>query len=445
MKLYNNFRDHLLAAVVAIAFIFSIAYIAYVPSQHEFLRIIIPISVAFLCYYYMLRSDKNNYSFQQLLLIALIARFCIIFAVPNLSDDIYRFLWDGRMVQSGLNPYGLLPSETVGTNSLLSQGLYALLNSPNYYTIYPSVIQFINTLSTFVASTDFHYEILIYKLIVVLFEIALLKVLYKFLKNHNYPSKNLFLYALNPLIIIEISHNLHSEGIMILFLIMGLNSLHSGRIYKAAILFSFSIASKLLPLMYIPIILLKQSIKNSIHLVGMGLISLLILFCPIFYQNPLLGLDQLSSLGLYLKKFEFNGSIYYLLRWLGYEIYGYNLIHVLGPILTLAAGAAILIISIRDKSKNITQFSVALLLITTIFLFTSRTVHPWYLSLPIVLCIFTPFRFPIVWSYLICWTYINYSYSVYQENLLIVFIEYLIVLVLMTYEIYLYKKRLITM
>ena len=62
-------------------------------------------------------------------------RLMLLFSFPNLSDDIFRFIWDGRMCSLGINPYGYLPSEIVDNHAALGAELYSELNSPNYFTI----------------------------------------------------------------------------------------------------------------------------------------------------------------------------------------------------------------------------------------------------------------------------------------------------------------------
>jgi hypothetical protein len=44
-----------------------------------------------------------------------------------------------------------------------------------------------------------------------------------------------------------------------------------------------------------------------------------------------------------------------------------------------------------------------------------------------MLCCFTHWRFPLVWSFLIMLTYTNYLTEPYQENLWLVTVEYLAV------------------
>ena len=86
----------------------------------------------------------------------------LLFAFPNLSDDIYRFVWDGNLIGLNINPYGSMPSELVGQNNPgLSMDLYAQMNSPDYYTIYPPVTQLIFYISTWFSGNIFYSSLTI--------------------------------------------------------------------------------------------------------------------------------------------------------------------------------------------------------------------------------------------------------------------------------------------
>ncbi|NJW55608.1 mannosyltransferase, partial [Salinimicrobium sp. CDJ15-91] len=67
----------------------------------------------------------------------------------------------------------------------------------------------------------------------------------KLLKQLNLPESNIFLYLLNPLIIIELTGNLHFEGVMLFFMVAGLYLLQRQKWLFSALLFSCSIAVKL--------------------------------------------------------------------------------------------------------------------------------------------------------------------------------------------------------
>ena len=56
----------------------------------------------------------------------MLMRLLLLFSFPALSDDIYRFIWDGRLLLNLTDPYKQLPSEyvTQGIDGL-DQALFA--------------------------------------------------------------------------------------------------------------------------------------------------------------------------------------------------------------------------------------------------------------------------------------------------------------------------------
>jgi hypothetical protein len=153
--------------------------------------------------------------------------------------------------------------------------------------------------------------------------------------------------------------------------------------------------------------------------------------CGLFFAPLLLSEGFLagfsSSLELYQKKFEFNASLYYLARAYGYLDVGWNQIAVFGPWLARASAAGILLLALLDRRPDWASLPVGWLWAFVLYLLCATTVHPWYLSVPIMLCCFTNWRFPLVWSFLIMLTYTNYLTEPYHENLWLVTVEYLAV------------------
>lgn len=422
-------------------FFSSLIYLGFAPKQSDFTIIFSCFTLAFIAYA-LLVSKKMNCDFRLLLIASITIRIILIFPFPNLSDDIYRFIWDGRLQHIGINPYAAIPSELVGSNPILPEELFNLLNSPDYYSIYPPINQVVNYLSTYFSTTDYLYESVIYKSLLFVFDMISMFAVFHVLKKLELSKFKMFLYFLNPLVIIEISGNGHFEGVMIAFLALSLFFIVQKKAASSAVAFSLSVGSKLLPIMFAPAIFMFLRNRSAWSYIFIAILATLLIFLPAGLGIHLETMNLFDSIDLYVKKFEFNGSIYYLLRFIGYKIYGYNMIHILGPILTLATIVSILYISYRQKQNDYNQLIVTLFFSFTIFLFLSRTVHPWYLCIPIFLCIFNHFRFPIIWSYLITLTYINYSYSVYKENYMIVIFEYTIVFCFAIWELSSYRKTL---
>src|SRR5262245_17331799 len=71
---------------------------------------------------------------------AAVLRIAALIAPVSLSDDVFRYAWDGALILDGIDPYAVLPIEVVGRAGLSAADL-SLLNSPGYYTIYPPLAQ----------------------------------------------------------------------------------------------------------------------------------------------------------------------------------------------------------------------------------------------------------------------------------------------------------------
>ena len=76
-----------------------------------------------------------------------------------------------------------------------------------------------------------------------------------------------------------------------------------------------------------------------------------------------------------------------------------------------------------------------------LYYFLSTTIHPWYLSLPLILSIFTKFRFAMVWSIAAFLSYSAYVSVPAEENLWLVALEYLLVFGYMGHEIFKQTKN----
>ena len=187
---------------------------------------------------------------------------------------------------------------------------------------------------------------------------------------------------------------------------------------------ALSIASKLLPLMFLPLILLRQ--KNRLKFLAILLASISILFIPLIDQSFIHGMQD--SLTLYYQNFEFNAGLYYLLREIGYWVYDYNAISLIGKILFVLSVVMITGFSFYLASKKYNDsFSFTILYLA--FALLSLILHPWYIILLLAFVAFTNFRFPVVWSYFIFLTYIGYSQNGFMENYYIVGIEFLTLII----------------
>ena len=416
--------------------------LGYFTGQSDFPAIASFYAAFFLLYWWIYQQVQDKREIKIFLVWAILLRLILVFSLPNLSDDVYRFIWDGRLLINGHNPFEHLPVYYI-ENDLgipgINQALFEKLNSPEYFTIYPPVAQATFAIACWLFSGSILGSTIVMKLFLLAFEIGSIRLIVKILNIFDLPEKNVLLYAMNPLIIIEIVGNLHFEGGMIFFLLLAFYWLVRHRYHASAIAMAFSIASKLLPLIFLPFLIRRIGWRNAtFYFLVLGG-TLLVLFAPIlsatFFEN--FG----SSLDLYFRKFEFNASIYYVARWIGYQRVGYNQIASIGPALAMCTFLGVMLMALLEKKLDWLSLIEKMLFAICLYLLFTTTVHPWYTSLPLVLCVFTRFRFSVLWTALIPLTYINYSYNPYHENLWIVTLEYGLVIGLFIWESITKKKR----
>jgi hypothetical protein len=431
----NNKAKWLLAAL----FILAILYLAYIPYQSDF-NLIFPVYCsAFIAY--LLLVYKMPMSIKLVVRIGILLRVALLFSSPSFSDDIYRYLWDGMLSTEGINPYAFAPSEILNQfPSFIGAHIFPLLNSKDYFTVYPLLAQFLFLLAGLAAYTGLTIQLFIMKGLLIAFDIGTVIILPRLLHKLHLNPFHSFWYILNPLILLELNANAHLEGVMIFFLVSAAYLYTSGKQLRAYIFYLGAIATKIIPLMLFPFIYLRINKKHRLIFIFITGLFTVLLFLPALLSNKSTGI--LSSLKLYFEHFEFNASIYYIGRFLGQLIYGYNTISTLGPMLAFISAVIILFLSFKTKVKSIRKTGGQLVLIFTTYLLFSTTIHPWYLSTIILLCCFSHFKFPILWSFLVYLSYYNYSGETYYEPIWLVALEYSIVLGFMAYEYIIYKTRI---
>ena len=411
----------------------------------------------FATYLVVLSKTKNHADLVFFINVGLILRGVAVFSFPNLSDDIYRFLWDGHLINLGENPFSHPPQyyfENHLFTERLTPELFSKLNSPNYYSVYPSVCQVVFTIATFLFPKSLYGAAVVIKLFLFACEVGTIVLMQKMVKPILIPTLRIYkweinlpttplIYALNPLIIIELIGNAHFEAAMIFFFIWAIFILKQGITNKAilssAAVFALSIVSKMLPLMFLPLFFKKLRTKKSLNFwITVGVLTLILLL-PIY--NSLFFKNIGKSLALYFVNFEFNASVFYVLKSIGIRVYDYDMIHQITPFLTGSVVLFIVIKSFFSKTKTsetdwVSTFFDDCLLVVSLYFACATTVHPWYAALPLACSVFTTWRFPVVWTFFMVLTYSGYTEgsSKHTENFTFLIIEYATVYAFFIFE-----------
>ncbi len=411
----NKILFYLLVSLSAVCYY----WLCYDTKRENFYQVFGLFSFLFAAYYFLIRSFPTSY-FKQLVLAGFIFRILLLFSNPNLSDDVYRFIWDGRLSANGINPFSHLPAEIMQMPPVtgITKVLFGQLNSPDYYTIYPPVLQGIFWLTAKLFPVNVFAAIVFMKCMIVMIELGTIFLLIQLLKKLSLPRHLSLLYLLNPLVITELTGNVHFEGVMIFFVLLAFLLIFKNKWQSSAIALALGIATKLVPVFFLPLLMNRLSWKKGLLYSVITGITTLIFFSVVFDITTIQHL--LSSVNLFIRRFEFNASVYYVVRWIGRLLTGYNIIAWSGPLLTVTAVVLIFYLSFRNMKTTTQMFITKALFITTTWFLFSTTVHPWYVCLPVAFTVFTPYRYAIIWSFTATLSYAAYHFNPVQENLWLV-------------------------
>ena len=400
----------------------------------------------------IVNNNKNN--FKLLVAIAIISRLVFLLAIPNLSQDFYRFIWDGRMILQGFNPYLYTPASFIALGEYpISQaqqlvvGMQAL--NASHYSNYPPINQLLFTIANLISSSNILGSVIGLRLIIIAADIGTLYFGAKLLQRLELSQYKIFWFILNPFIVIELTGNLHFEGVMLFFLILSLYLLHKNKWQWSAVIFALSISTKLVPLLFLPLFIkwfrvkedhTKIDFKKLIYFYIIIGVSTLVLFTPFFSMEFVNNYSK--TVGLWFGDFEFNASIYYIAREFGYLITGYNQIAIIGKILPVIIFTSIWYIALTRQNQNFITLIKSMLIAFTVYLLLSTTVHPWYIASILLLSIFTNYKYPLIWSFIIIISYLAYANADNTENLWIIGFEYLVVFTALFWDVLKQKKLL---
>jgi alpha-1,6-mannosyltransferase len=394
-------------------------------------------TLLFLFYLLLVRSVL---SFRVLLLFGIVYRLIFVFSIPALSDDFFRFFWDGILILNRINPFLYVPSEIMENPAInipeLRDALYAALNSPEYHTIYPPVCQFVFWTSAYLGEGNIFKAILIMKSLMFIAEMGTIYLLWNLLKFYKLKKELTLFYILNPLIIIELTGNIHFEALMIIFTLLAAFYISRRQWIGGAMAFALAVASKLTPLLLLPFVLKRLKLRKTILFYLLTFLLVALTFVPFMGQELVHGMS--SSIGLYFQKFEFNASVFYIIREIGLWVTGYNIIQTAGISMGILTFTLIVFLALYE---NATRQNLPGVFIWPLFIYFtfSTIVHPWYAAPLVAFCLFSRYRFPIVWSYTIFLSYIGYTSTGFQEQTWVLWVEYLSVFGVMIYEVLKYK------
>jgi hypothetical protein len=369
----------------------SYVYLAFQPDLRlavpEMLGVTAVVLIMLTIILYAGEQEKVGWSPGVILLMAFILRLLFLVRAPELSDDIYRYLWDGLQTVTGDNPYSFAPSR-MKPHSEITAYLLRHMNHPDFVTIYPPFAQLI-----FAAGAALTHSLSGLKAVLGMLDLATCFMIIKILSSMNLPVWRASLYAWHPLPVLEIAGSGHIDGAGILFLFISIYILFLKRETDrkvsvpqcferrlsqllAGLAFSSAVLVKLIPLIYLPVLLIAITGAGSVlFIIGFlsGLTLLIFPFLPDLYNMTL-------TLSMYLHNWEFSNFAFRRLR----DFYSSG--NAARMVLLLICSIAISALSVsflmkKRESRAGNTFSIFMQTIYGVsfsFLLLTPTLHPWY-------------------------------------------------------------------
>jgi alpha-1,6-mannosyltransferase len=236
---------------------------------------------------------------------ALLFRIIGFWGLPIYEDDFYRYLWDGRTVALGGNPYLHPPADAFGDDSVPPkfQDILDHINYPRVPTVYGPVCQAVFSLAYWIDPG----ELWPLKLIFLCADLLTLYLLFLLLRRKSY----LVIYAWSPLLIKEISFSAHSDILAVCLMIAAIAAFTKRKPALASMLLALAAGSKVIALLFVPFLLPRKAGKDLIRawLIFAG--TLLLAYAPFAVRG---GIES-QGMGVFLQQWEFNSSAFAILQW----------------------------------------------------------------------------------------------------------------------------------
>lgn len=264
-------------------------------------------------------GEKKDVAWSPLVVmsVAIMVRIFFLFRTPELSDDIYRYLWDGLCMLQGNNPYTFAPLDVQPLDDM-SFDLLKKINHPEIVTIYPPAAQMI-----FMTGVFFTKSVAGLKIMLCIVDTATCVLIIKILTEMELPVWRAILYAWHPIPVLEIASSGHIDGVGIFFLLCSILFLQSaqngknvplqkehGFIFMSGFLFGIASLVKLYPLFVIPVFLIvTPGVKRILFSLGVtvSIAIFTIPFMPDLY-------NIFNTLTIYLRNWEFSNFAFRTLR-----------------------------------------------------------------------------------------------------------------------------------
>lgn len=278
------------------------------------------LAAAFVSYAFAVHRLEHRASPVLVLVWAAILRILVLPLPPTLSDDMLRYVWDGRVVAAGYDPYSLAPEDE--TLAPLRDELWQRMPHKEVATVYPPL-----ALGTFALAAAFPAPFWGVKIVLCFADLVGCALLMALARRFGAPTGRAAWYAWNPLVILEVAGQGHVDGLMVACMVAAVLALTVARqrqesrrqpgdpgskaggeerrpIVLAGVAAALGVLAKLVPLVALPV-WARQS-PRPVRFAAVALLVTALGIVPVLWAVG--GVPP--GLVAYGVRWEFNGPLY---------------------------------------------------------------------------------------------------------------------------------------
>lgn len=306
-------------------------------------------------------ENRDRKLFYLVIGLALVARVVMLVGAGDkyfLSDDIYRYVWDGKVASHDINPYLYSPLDPE-VSHLRDSTIHPLINHPELPTIYPPTAQsFFRAAYALGAGSTLHF-----KLIFALFELLTIGALLVWLKRSGTDRSAILIYLFSPLILVEFYLSSHLDILGLPFLIVAFLTVKDHRPVITGLMLALATTVKFYGLFFAPYLFFHLKGKDRGLFAASYVGTVVLCYLPYLTGD---GGFSTGSLWTYLQDWQFNASVYFVLQYTLGSGWARPAVAVL-----FASWALFLLSRKRELFRTLHDLFGGYMILTT-------TLFPWY-------------------------------------------------------------------
>jgi alpha-1,6-mannosyltransferase len=298
-------------------------------------------------------------------------RAVLIFSKPHLSDDMYRYVWEGRIQANGFSPY-LTPPDAPELVHLRDDAIWPLINRKNYVTVYPPATELIFGALWRIVPDSVHW----FQIVMTSADVLAGLVLVMLLRAMGQPLQRVLIHLWSPLVIFETAHSAHVDALVLPLLVGAWLMRVKGRDGWTGILLGAAAALKLYPALLLPALWRPRDEQGRWRPAWLMPLAFLVVLGVTYVPYLLRGTFALAYLPTYFAEggnMSLAFPIVVLMQWLG------------APAETIANGVmalTVLVIGLSFVVRPVVESKQALarcLWLIGAYVLLTPLLHPWYL------------------------------------------------------------------